>query len=193
MVTTHKSYINTTRVPWCKRHRAEGNWDSSRGHTTALLKESFAFSSWPSTYPLTSPEKMWQGSATPESMGLERRLRREVLPRSVRDDAPWCFAHTLPYWLSSSPWFTLTIFQSGGLGNDLFPDIDACCIQVLYSLSEWELFYLWSRNPQPKVYKKDWVFQKLPLSEHRWYQDLSTLQQNPYLLFPPPSYLIFTP
>lgn len=50
---------------------------------------------------------MWQCSAIPES-GLERR---DVLPWRARDEALWCFTHTLPYWLLSSPWFTLAMFH----------------------------------------------------------------------------------
>lgn len=114
-----------------------------------------------------------------------------VLPRRVGDETPWCVTHTLSCWLLSSPLFTLAVFQSGGLGNYLFPDTNGCSFQILYSLPGWELFCLFPRNPEPKVYRKDWAFQKLPLSEHRWYQNLDSLQQNPYFLFPPPSHLIF--
>lgn len=150
--------------------------------TTALLKKGFAFSSLLSTHLLCFPKKIWECSATPESVGLERR---NVLPRKVRHEAPWCFTHTLSYWLLSSPLFTLAVFRISvrGLGNYLFPDTDPCSCQILYSLTGWELFYLGPKIPEPKAYKKDWVLQKLPLSQHRWHKDLGTLQQNLYSSF----------
>lgn len=173
MITTHTSYINTTRVSWCKRHTAEGNRGLSRGDTTALLKLLFAFSSLPSTHLSLFPKKY--GSAVhPWEHGVGEEGC--VLPRRVWDEIPWCVTHALPCQLLSSPLFTLAISQSEGLGNYLFPDTNACSCQILYSLLAWERFYLRPRNPEPKVYKKDWIFQKLSLSEHRWYQVLGTLQ-----------------
>lgn len=58
----------------------------------------------------------------------------------------------------------------------------------LYSLTGWELSYLCPRNPELKVYKKDWVFQNLSLWTQMvpepWYPSVESF------LFPPPSHLI---
>lgn len=179
MVSTHKSYVNTTRVPWCKRHTAEGNTGLSWGdYCTAEERLCFLL------LVFHSPSLFSQKDMGVQCHPWECGVGEEEC--AAQKGKAWGSLVFYTYSLLLTSFFPTV--QSGrisvrGLGNYLFPDTDPCSCQILYSLTGWELFYLGPKIPEPKAYKKDWVLQKLPLSQHRWHKDLGTLQQNLYSSF----------
>lgn len=150
MVTTHKSYVNTTRVPWCKRHTAEGNTGLSWGdYCTAEERLCFLLLAFHSPS-LFSQKDMgvqchpWEGGVGEQECAAQK-------------GKAWGSLVFYTYSLLLTSFFPTV--HSGhisvrGLGNYLFPDTDPCSCQILYSLTGRELFYLGPKIPEPRLTRK---------------------------------------
>lgn len=163
MVSAHRSYINTTRVSWCKRHTAEGNRGLSGGDTTALLKLCLDFSSLSSLASLLPQQNMgmqcspWEGGIK-EGCALHRKGRGRDLLVCYR------YASLVTYFFPTIYSSHILVMRLGKIPvSQIWMHIPPA--KSFTQCQDESLFLLCPRKPEPKVNKKDWFSQQVPLSE----------------------------